>query len=307
MNHDRLSLRKTAGALAMAATAAGIFAPAAQALEPGAAHATPNAATVGLPAGANPPPGTYFGAGLSYVTGHIADADGDPAGVEARASSLAISLHHVPGNTFLGGTYRAFVVMPVVKVDVDAFGATSDVVGLADITVSPVNLSWTVRPDVFVSAGLAFGVPTGSFDPTGATISTGANVLTTSFSAGASYLRDGWNLSALAIYSTHGRNPDTRYKSGDDLMVDWTAMKRVGNADLGLVGYGRWEMTGDENAGSFHGAATSQKSREVGVGFGYSRQLGNGTISAYYIRDIVARNALKGDLFKLSYAIPFGA
>ncbi|TMV93254.1 transporter [Thioclava sp. BHET1] len=292
--------------LALAATLA-LSAPMAMAREPGSPPLTPTGATVGIPTGAAPPPGFYFSINGTAQRGNIVDGSGHPLPVKVKVAYSVLTLQYAGTQTILGGRYSALAIVPFVHVAQTTPGGKSSKNSVGDISLIPLNLTWMVRPGIFVSTGLTLGLPTGSFDVTGVRPNIGSNSYSAGLSASYSYLRDGWNLTAQATYYVYGKNKDTDYHSGNEIQVDWTAMKDLGGFSAGLVGYGRWQLTNDRNHGAYYGGTTLGKAGEVGMGLGVSTKLGKGSLSAYYMTDIYARNTLENDgVFKLTYAIPLG-
>lgn len=275
----------------------------AHAHEPGTPTIMPTGASIGVPVGANPPPGLYYSNRNEYFTGEVYNGDvALPIDIDVRAS--AQQFHWVPGNTILGGTYRAMVLMPIVWADQNSSGVESDQFALGDMTISPLNLSWMVAPGVFVQSGISFGLPTGEFSTATGSLNTGTNAFSTGFDVGFSYLNDGWNLSAHANYFIYGENPDTDYRSGQELLINWTAMKDIGGLKIGPVGYWRKQMTDDRNDGSFYGGTISGRAEQVGLGIGVSKQFGPVEVNLNYVHDFKVENTLGGDKVLLNLTMP---
>ena len=55
--------------------------------------------------------------------------------------------------------------------------------------------------------------------------------------AALSYLGEGWNLTATAIYGITTRNPDSGVTNGHTLNLDLTATRRFGQLELGPIGF----------------------------------------------------------------------
>ena len=69
---------------------------------------------------------------------------------------------------------------------------------------------------------------------------------------GLSYFKpgpDGYNLSLHALYNINSENEDTKYRSGDQLFLNWAATKSFGGFNAGFVGYYTKQTTADTETG----------------------------------------------------------
>lgn len=283
----------TAAVLAMS-----LVAGTAQAREPGSPAAMPGGATVGVPVGANPPPGLYFSSRTELFYGDIYSGTGTklPLSLDVKASVL--QFHWVPGNQILGGSYRAMMLLPLV--DVNLGGVSNS--GIGDLTLSPLNLSWMLSPGVFVHSGLSFGIPTGQYLGLGKA-NLGNNVLTTGVDVGFSYLKDGWNASIHANYFTYATNKADSFKSGSEILVNMTAMKAIANdQSIGLVGYYRKQLTNDKLAGAVFGAGN--KSQILALGLGYSKRFGPSELNINALHDVSVKNDAGGSKIQINFTTP---
>lgn len=281
----------------------------AQAREPGTPAVMPSGATMGVPVGANfPQPGLYLSSRNSIVRGDVYDGAGNatPLGLDVNAGAL--QFHWTPGLELWGGSYRAMGILAYQDISLSSGGAEIGTnKSLSDLTLSPLNVHWMTAPGVFVSAGVSLSFPVGEFATDG-TPNGGNNVTALALDAGYSYLRDGWNLSVHGNYFIHSENSDTDYKSGDELLVNWTAMKSVGKDgwSLGGVGYFRTQVTDDQNNGLAYGGTTAGKVRENGIGIAVARQLGPVQIHADYTWNTMAKNTVGADTFRVNVTMPLG-
>ncbi|NTF33061.1 SphA family protein [Rhizobium skierniewicense] len=271
--------------------------------EPGTPTAMPPGGTVGVPVGANPPPGLYYSMRTDFTFADVYNGD-SKVPIEVNVKASAQQFHWVPGDTVLGGTYRAMLSVPLVEVNQRAFGIEGSEFDIGDIVVSPLNLSWMIAPGVFVQTGVGFTFPTGKFSATPGSINTGSNAFTTSADIGLSYLANGWNLSAHANYFVHAENPDTDYRSGDEFILNWTAMKEVNGFSIGPVGYFRQQVTDDRNNGRFYGGTTNGKGKEFGIGIGFTKKLGPVEVNLDYLHDFEVKNTAGGDRFLVNLTMP---
>lgn len=303
-----MKLKLLGAALAVAMAAGSV----AEAREPGVGNIVPAGATLGVPIGANPPPGLFMSSRTTFGFGQLKDQNGLDAGVDLNVKSTVLQLHYTPGVTILGGDYRAMALVPLVNLD-QTIGApfppflhgNTTGSGLGDLTISPFNLSWMVEPGIFLTFGVSINVPTGSFDPNG--LSFGTNVWGGTLEVGYSYLRDGWNASAHLVYSTQATNKDTNYKSGDEVLLNVTAMKDIGGFSIGPVGYWRKQIEADVNSGGFYGGIASDPAEQIGLGIGFSRQMAGGELNINLVHDVKAVNTVGGTNLQVNFSIPLGA
>lgn len=80
--------QKTCGAAVAAALLC--LATGAGAHEPGVPTAVPSGASMGVPAGASPPPGLYFSSRTGFADFTLYDQNGDPAGAEVTVKDTAL-------------------------------------------------------------------------------------------------------------------------------------------------------------------------------------------------------------------------
>jgi hypothetical protein len=284
--------------LISAACALCLSAGTALAREPGTPAAMPGGATSAVPVGANPPSGLYFSSRTDLSFGDIYDGSGNKLPVSVDVKATALQFHWVPGNEILGGTYRAMILIPIVDLSVAGTGTT----GVGDITVSPINVSWMLAPGVFIQTGLSLGVPTGEYLGLGQA-NLGNNVLTTGLDVGFSYLRDGWNLSLHANYFSYGTNDANGFRSGDELLINWTAMKAISaDQSLGLVGYFRKQLEDDRLAGAVFG--DGNRSEALSIGLGYSKRFGPSELNVNLMHDVTAKNEAGGTKLQINFTTP---
>ena len=87
--------------------------------EPGAGNNYVPGLLLGIPTGANPPPGLPLTTFVNYYFGDAVDANGNNLGNSVSTAAVAPRLAWVPKWTFLGASYMAFVVQPIVSIDLN--------------------------------------------------------------------------------------------------------------------------------------------------------------------------------------------
>ncbi len=204
---------------------------------------------IGASAGV-PPPGIYmFNQVFTYqanLTGPgVASALGGNTKTGVQAAVDVQGFLFVPGWTFLGATYDAVLVQPFVM---DSFGAPINVqqTGVHNTYIVPVELSWKLADSGFaIKTGLGIYTPDGTVTGFTGTGGVGAPYWTFQPEFIASYLKDGWNLSAAIYAELNTRNTVSQYTSGDLLHVDLTATKTIGKWTFGPVAYYVGQVSND--------------------------------------------------------------
>jgi hypothetical protein len=278
------------------------------AVEPNAPFAMPGGATIGIPVGANPPPGHYLSFRSQFSRGNVVDNSGNAIPVSPDINSLFLSYSYVPGIEILGGTYRFSAGIPLLFNSQTAFGLKTTAKGIGDITISPINVSWVLSPGIFASAGMSFSLATGSFKPDGVSMNLGSGKNSASLLFGLSYLRDGWNLSTGSALTVYAENPKTRYRSGAELLIDVTAMKAVSDSfSIGPVGYWRKQISDDANNGTvLLGGGTLDRAEQLGIGIGVEKRFGRGSLNVNLIKNLRTRNTYDAPVLAVNYSIPIG-
>ena len=271
----------------------------AQGAEPSVTDSHQPGVAIGMPAGSAPPAGVFFRLAPSYYDYDMADGAGHSNGTHVTTTSLTPSLLWSTGWEVLGAQTYMLANMPLVDIHVRSPMIRQDSTGLSNIYLSPLNLSWTLAPGVFVSAGLGVYLPWGNGGA-------GSDFTTFEPQIAFSYLRDDWNLTVGAYYDTNGRNALTHYTTGDRLYLDITATKKFDGWEIGPVGYVVDQTTSDENAGMAYGPfkPTFGKVQRIALGGLIGTQLGPVTVKAHVTAEVYARNGADGVRSWLSLSLP---
>lgn len=286
-----------------------LLAGAASAREPGVLPTIPPGASMGVPIAAPSPfDGVFFSSrtGLSYQ--NLYDNNGNELPTEITIRDTALQLAVIPGFALLGGQYRAFLTVPYVDVDSKNIATRMGLVnanngGIGSIEIRPIDISWQTAPGIFVSAGVSVHTPTG-WDAT-ELVNPGQNFWTVSPSVGVSYLRDGWNVSAHLLFFANEANRDNDYESGDEINLNFTAMKDIGNDwSIGAVGFWRKQLNDDKNPSGAYGGFVANRAEQGGIGVSVTKQIGPINLNAMYTRDLYAKNTGAGDRFWFNAIIP---
>jgi hypothetical protein len=236
-------------------------------------------ASIGIPAGAAPPPGVYTGLESAFgIFGGMTGNQGGTGTNGGRGIGLGSFIGIVPvvwstGYNFLGASYSVAVIQPFVT----AFVGTDNGVGAGPSASStcvsptqtciwqqmiintvwqPINLSWNLGQGWFVAAAFSFQGPDGTRVP-GI-----ANPDFWEFLPGLaiSYLSSNWNLSLNMAYNIYtasqgvamnlgGTAFGNGYVSGNQFVGDWQALYKLGKWEFGPVGYFVAQTTADRAGG----------------------------------------------------------
>lgn len=302
-----MSKQLKTGALALLSGA--LLAVPATAREPGVLPTIPPGASMGVPIAAHSPfDGVFLSSRTGFSFQNLYDGNGNKLPTEIKITDTALQFAIVPGNTVLGGQYRAFFTLPYIDIEGENIATPFGLVdassgGIGSMEIRPIDISWQTAPGIFVNAGLSIHTPTG-WDST-KLVNPGQNFWTVSPSIGVSYLRDGWNASAHLLYFANGANRDNDYRSGDEVHLNLTAMKDLGDGlSIGGVGYWRKQVSADENPSGAYGGFVASAAEQRGLGLSVTKQLGPINLNAMYTKDLMAKNSGGGDRVWLNAIIP---
>ncbi|MBR0896745.1 transporter [Bradyrhizobium tropiciagri] len=218
--------------------------------------------TIGGGTAGAPPPGIYmFDQFFTYqakIVGPGAPTIGGAA-TPVHAAVGVTGFVFAPGWTFLGATYDAVVVQPVIMLDVGN-PVNINPAGVHNTYIVPAELSWKLGDSgVFVKAGLGMYVPDGSTGGANGLGNVGAPWWTFQPELIVSYLKDGWNLTANFFQEMNTKNTITGYRTGDIFHAEFTATKAFGSWTLGPVAYYAGQVTNDKSSAFYGGAVNAQK------------------------------------------------
>ena len=266
-------------------------------------------ATTGVPVGALPPPGLY-GSNDNYVVfGQVRDGNGNRIPIKVTNWSTNLSLLYASPFRILGAQYGAGIVEILADHQVDSTdvgGRATGSVGLFNTILEPLVLSWTLKPDLFVSIGQSFYLPDGEYHQVAGVRSQTAyanGYWTYEPSFAISYLSKGWDFTATNIYDVNSENHQTHYRSGDLYYLDLTAVKTIGGLSAGLIG-NYTQQTGDDK---HEGATVGDGNRVQHVMLGplLAYKFGRFQLTGRFLSDVRTRNDVKISEFHVSISTSF--
>ena len=262
--------------------------------------------TVGLPAGAAPPPGLYFGQTSLYFSGPLVNGAGARTGVSISFEETISTLLVQPNISILGGQYYAFGALTLQHNDTNVLGTTTTANGFFNPIISPLNISWALGHGFFVSTGIGFYLPVGDYSSRRTHVAN--NFSTFQPSLGLTYLDNGINLTANVLLNVNLPNSVTNYDSGSLFGIDYTATKSIGKFTFGLNGYTIHQFQNDRRNGLVVGTGVSYGNRldDIALGPYLAYDFGPVSVSAWYDHEVFTRNSVHSDIVWAKLAVPLG-
>lgn len=296
----------------MALLALGSCPDVASGFEPGAHVPYLPGSAGGVPIGAIPPPGYYLSTLAGYFEGQMHTDLPVKHPSENQSFGDGLTFLWVPDIELAGARYAAFINQTgIVKTitNIPPHGLTTTQTGLNNTVISPLNLSWELPYDLYVSGRFAFYVQDGQYNRN-EIVNIANKFWTFEPNVGISYLKNGLDLSLHLVYDVSTTNTDSNafgnndghYHSGDVFVAEYTASQAFGNWRFGITGYGV-QQTNDDRAGGR--LVNNSELHKVGMGPLIEYNTKRVGINFYYIRDIVWNRAYGGDVFYFKLTVKF--
>lgn len=255
-----------------------------------------------------PPPGLY---GMVYAQSLEADNvrgnDGQvvtPSTFKVRATAVAPRLVWVSKEQVSGGSFGLHAILPLVDLDVHvAPGVAQRKSGLGDVVFGPF-VGWHHSQNLHSVAGLDVFAPTGEYTK-GDLANIGRNHWALQAVYGISWIDpNGLNADAKVMYTFNLKNKDTQYRSGQELIVDYSLGWGFGNGlTAGVGGYIYQQTTDDKQNGA---VVANNKGRALSIGPSIKYDSGKGWfVTAKYQVDTHVRNRADAKAFWLKFVTPF--
>ena len=217
---------------------------------------------------------------------------------------------------FFGGRYALGVFVPTV-VDIDSdTGITvsgarvsfrDEATRFGDIAFVPGVLYWK-KNNFHFSLAEYIVAPTGSYDEDNL-VNTGLNYWTFDTNFATTYLNEksGQDYSINIGYNYNTENPDTDYRTGQEIHIDYMINQFISESlALGVHGFYLKQITGDSGKGALLG---NYKSDAAGIGPAllWSPKIFDGKVSfiAKWLHEYHAENRLEGDHVSFSFIASF--
>ena len=233
-------------------------------------HYTPG--VEGVMAASLPPTGFHYRMYNVYVDSDtLTDADGNDLnnGFDLKVFAQVHRFVKMTDTRIFGARYGFDLLVPIVATDfnINAVNVHDSDIGLGDITIEPLILTWeTPRWDFSAAWGMNFS--TGEYDKN-EPASPGKGYFSSILTLGSTYYLDpqkSWSVSALSRILNYGEQDETDMTPGWEVVLEWGIGKQfpVSKGLLirpGLCGYGYWQIGEDSGPGS-----TNDKGRNYALG-----------------------------------------
>jgi len=178
---------------------------------------------------------------------------------------------------------------------------------IADIAVVPLELTWTFDR-LSIQLAHAIYVPTGDYDEDDV-VNLGLNHWGFDTGLAATYLNEstGTEFSVAPGILANTRNKDTRYRTGAEFHLDFTANQFLAETfAIGIRGYYYRQFTGDSGAGAQLGDFKGE-SVGIGPGFVWFPRFADGKLAVLgkWVHDLDATRRFESDFGTLTVAWTF--
>ncbi len=268
--------------------------------------------SVGTPVGALPPPGFYFADDNVIITGGLRNNSGNNLPANVTAYLNIPSVLWAPGINILGATYAAVLIEPYSQQNLNLTqvgGGSSIQSGMFNTIIVPIQLSWNFHP-FFVSTGVGIYANDGDTQTiavTGGRKSVGIanDFWTFEPDVAVSYLDNGWDFTAKAVFDINTKDTDTDYQSGTVFYLDLTASKNIGKWNVGIGGNYTQQISNDSGFGAPSSAAGGGKIEHVLVGPLVGYNFGPAEVDFKALFGVQAENTFNASFYHLSVSFPF--
>ncbi len=292
MGFRHSAVRVIAGAALAASLAAPAFA-----IVSGSGPQYPLGSSLGLPSGVNPPEGLYVKLNPNGSQSTTVNANGDRTAGGSTSFGDFAGFTYVSDFKILGANYAMRVggvgiltlelhAPPYKSVGVTKNGVRATATGLIDMTIAPLNLSWSLGDGWFFDFEFGGHVPAGHYDANNI-INTGQDHYSLEPNIALTYLKNGYDLTAHLLTEIPFQNPSIGYTTGTLGILDVTATKKFGRWTTGPVGmyWGQWSP--DSGPASLRAPYPV----EIAAGWDLGYDLAPGiAINGWAIRDVYARS-----------------
>ncbi len=244
------------------------------------------------------------------INDRLDDVDVDVT-VDSVQNISTLSLLYVTPWKLFGGRYTAGVALPfaavktTVTLEVEgpqrkaSRTVSESAFGFSDLVVLPVILGWD-RGYFHWTTGLGIYAPTGSYSPDDLA-PLGKGYWSFEPFAGFTFLHEksGQEISIGAAWDVNTTNPQTNYRSGDQLNVEWLIAQHLPRGfSVGATGYYYQQISGDSDSGATNGAFRA-RSVAIGptLGFVYQDKL---AVNAQWFYEVAAENNFQGNVISVN-------
>jgi hypothetical protein len=218
---------------------------------------------------------------------------------------------------FLGAHLYSQFVLPAAHVRTEAFGSSATANGLADITITPLILNWSLSKTQSLTFGLDLMPNTGTYS-SDKSLNVGTNYGSISptlayryfdpqgfeFAVGPRLIFNGTNKDSVNAFSSQQQD----YHTGNAFVLDFNAGYNIGAWKIGVVG-GYAHQYGDDTvdgvkAFNIAGLQNGNKLRTLALGPSISYSAGPVQVNLNYQHTVLAENGTKSDTVWANVAVP---
>ena len=281
--------------------------------------------SVGIPIGALPPPGFYASDNNVIISGGLKDGSGN----DTKAFTANVNQYlNIPSILwaptwqplgFMNATIAFDAVAPFVQqsFQTNPPGIIPPTSSGFFNTIVGANVSWNYHP-FFFKVGMGFYLPTGDWQSGIAN-----NTWTFEPDFAVSWLDNGWNLTAHAVFDFQTEDTHAHYQSGDLFFLDYTVGKSIEKWSFGFGGNFTQQLNGDKRTSAATCAALGLPGSSctvpavpglqsagkevqfimVGPYMGYN--FGPASINAKILYTVHAENDFKASFYHIGVSFPF--
>ncbi|WP_424192411.1 SphA family protein [Ampullimonas aquatilis] len=255
-----------------------------------------------------PPPGVYGMVwGQSYSANKVKGNDGQvvtPSNFKVTANAIVPRVVWITPTKIGDASLGFHAILPLVDLDVkNAPPGSQHKSGIGDMTLGAV-LGWHHSANLHSVVALDVFAPTGSYSKSDIA-NIGRNYWAIQPVAGFSYIdQNGLNGDIKAMWTYNLRNRDTDYKSGQELIIDYSVGWGLGNGwTLGVGGYVYQQLTKDSQNGS---SVENNNGKALAIGPSVRYDSGKGWfVTGKYQTETSVRNRAEGSAFWVKAVFPF--
>ena len=254
-------------------------------------------------AGLPPIPGLFLLEQVHHTSSSgLYDNHGDkrPIPFKMSATSATTRLLAAYDTTVLGARLYSQLVIPAVSLRTDVAGHSERHNGVANLTVTPAVLRWSLTDSAYAVAGLDIALPNGSYDPHRPSVSTGYTSIQTVL-AFRHNDPSGLDVGFINRLMVNRENSTTHYRSGNGYAGEFTAGWNAGPWKFGMVGSYLNQFTDDRQGGA---TLQGNRARSFALGPSLNYNAGPFSVSLNYQRGVYAANTTKNNILGIGIAIP---
>lgn len=254
-------------------------------------------------AGVPPIPGLFVLQQMHYTSSSgLYDNEGNKRPIPFKLSGFSSTTRLLAAypTTVLGARLYSQLVLPVVSLHTEVAGHSERHSGLANITVSPAVLRWSLSEHAYAVAGLDLALSNGSYSPTRPSVSTGYTSIQPVFG-----LRhtdpNGLDIGMINRLLVNRENSTTNYRSGRGYVNEFTAGWNSGPWKVGVVGSYLNQFSDDRQGGA---TIQGNRARSFALGPSLNYNAGRFSVSLSYQRGLYAANTTKNNVLGVGVAVP---